>query len=109
MLSLPFLLLIAFVLAALGYGVATRRLVKLDKRRLQLEPPPLPDPVLGAATDFARRMGLTLAPGSDELKDFCTRHGLAREYRIANAMLYVSILVGFAVVIVMIRSGGRTA
>jgi hypothetical protein len=86
--------------------VSTRRLVRLDKLRLEKEPPAAPDAMLGAATDFMRKMGLTLAPGGDELRDFCNRHGLASEYRSANRMLYASIVIGVACVYGMVKFGG---
>lgn len=99
-------LLVLFTACAFVYGWSTRKLVKLDKLRLEKEPPPMPDATLGSATEFARRMGLTLAPGNEELKSFCERHGLAADYRNANRWLYGSIIVAFACVFILVKLGG---
>lgn len=99
-------LLVLFTACAFVYGWATRRLVKLDKLRLEKEPPPLPEATLGAATEFAKRMGLTIAPGNDELKSFCERNGLGIEYRNANRWLYGAILVSFVCVFILVKTGG---
>lgn len=99
-------LLIVFTACAFVYGWSTRRLVKLDKIRLEKEPPPLPESTLGAATEFAKRMGLTIAPGNDELKSFCERNGLGKDYRIANRWLYGSIIISFVCVFILVKTGG---
>lgn len=94
------LLLVAFVGAAFAHGWATRRLIKLDKLRLEKEPPPasvLPPGLTG----LTQRLGLKLAPSNEELKSFCERHGLADEYRNANRWLYASIAVGLAAVFLL--------
>lgn len=98
-------LVAVFTACALVYGWATRRLVKLDKLRLEKEPPPLPDATLGAATEFAKRMGLTIAPGNDDLKAFCERNGLGIEYRNANRWLYSAIAIAFVCLYFMVKTG----
>lgn len=99
------LLLALFTACAFVYGWSTRRLVKLDKLRLEKEPPPLPEATLGAATEFAKRMGLTIAPGNDDLKAFCERNGLGIDYRNANRWLYGSIAVAFVCLYLLLKSG----
>ena len=99
------LLLAVFTACAFVYGWSTRRLVKLDKLRLEKEPPPLPDATLGAATEFAKRMGLTIAPGNDELKAFCERNGHGIAYRNANRWLYGSIIVAFVCLYFLVKGG----
>lgn len=89
-------LLVLFVFCGLVYSRATKALVALDKLRLETEPPAAPENILGAATDFARKMGITLAPGGTELKSFCERHGLGAEYQRQNRRLFGAILVALA-------------
>lgn len=102
-------LLVLFVYCGLIYGRATKELVRLDKLRLEKEPPPAPDNILGAATDFARKMGITLAPGGTELKGFCERNGLADEYQRHNRRLYASILVALMCAYLIIKfSAGKS-
>lgn len=102
-------LLVLFVACALIYARATRELVRLDRLRLETEPPKLPDDMLGAATRFARQMGITLAPGGDELKSFCERHGHGDAYKRANRRLYGAILVALCCAYFAIRFGSGKA
>lgn len=87
-------LLLLFFASALAHGWATRRLLKLEKLRLEKEPPPgakLP----GGLSNVTQRVGLKLAPNNEVLESFCKRHGVADEYRNASRWLYGSIAVGF--------------
>jgi hypothetical protein len=103
--SLSVVLLIVFVACGFVYGQASKDLQRLDKLRITTEPPPLPDNILGAATDFARKMGITLAPGGAELKSFCDRHGHGETYTRANRRLYGAIIVALACAYFIIRLG----
>jgi hypothetical protein len=86
-------LLVVFLLAALVYARATKDMQRLDKIRLEREPPPPPEALLGAATDFMRKMGLPMAPGGRELEQFCARNGLQSDYDRANRKLLGAIAV----------------
>lgn len=87
-------LLVLFLVSALSHGWATRRLLKLDKLRLEKEPPPgaqLP----GGLSNMTQRVGLKLAPSNEVLRSFCERHGVGGDYQSAQRWLYGSIAVGF--------------
>lgn len=103
MLSLTLLTL--FIVCGLVFARASKELSRLDKLRLEKEPPPNPDPILGAATEFARRMGIPMAPGGEQLKDFCRRHGLSASYDRANRLMYTSIGVAIMCAFVIIKFG----
>ena len=105
---LSFALLTLFVFCGLVYARASKALNALDKLRHELEPPEMPQPMLHAATEFARKMGIPLAPGNEELKAFCARHGRAAEYQRANRMLFGSILVALAAAFLILRLGPMT-
>ena len=98
--SIAFLAL--FLASALAHGWATRRLLKLDKLRLEKEPPPgakLP----GGLSNVTQRVGLKLAPNNEILETFCERHGMADEYRNASRWVYGSIAVGFVALLLLSR------
>lgn len=101
-------LLTLFIVCGLVFARASKTLGRLDKLRLEKEPPPAPDPFLGAATEFARRMGIPMAPGGDVLKDFCRRHALIAEYDRANRLMYGSIIVAVACAAIVIMLGPIT-
>lgn len=103
--SLPVILLIVFLVCGLVYGRASKELQRLDKLRIEKEPPPLPENMLGAATDFARKMGITLAPGGEELKRFCDKHGHGAAYSSANRRLYGAIVVALLCAFIIIKMG----
>jgi hypothetical protein len=105
MLMLSFALLVLFVFCGLFYARASKQLNAFDKLRLEKEPPPIPDSMLHSATQFARKMGVPLAPGNDELKAFCERQGLGADYKRANRMLFGSILVALVCAYAIIRLG----
>ena len=73
--------------------------------RLEKEPPAQPEPILHAATEFARRVGIPMAPGNEELKAFCARNGLTPEYTRANRLLFGSLLVALACAYGVIKLG----
>jgi hypothetical protein len=91
--TLPLILLVLFLVCGLIYARASKELQRLDKLRLQNDPPPNPDNMLGSATEFARKMGVTLAPGGEELKKYCERNGHGDAYNRANRRLYGAILI----------------
>jgi hypothetical protein len=101
-------LLTLFIVCGLVFARASKTLGRLDKLRLEKEPPPNPDPIIGAATEFARRMGIPMAPGGEILKDFCRRHGLIQEYDRANRLMYTSIIVAIACAVIVIKLGPIT-
>jgi hypothetical protein len=103
MLSLALLTL--FIVCGLVFARASKELSRLDKLRLEKEPPPNPDPILGAATEFARRMGIPMAPGGEVLRDFCRRHDLTARYDRANRLMYTSIIVAIACAAIVIKLG----
>jgi hypothetical protein len=99
-------LLVVFIFSGLVYARSSKALIKLDKIRLEKEPPASPDTsVTGAATEFARRIGIPMAPGGDELKGFCERHGLSAEYHRANRSLFGAIIVALACGYIIIKLG----
>jgi hypothetical protein len=100
-----FVLLVVFLFCGLAYARATKELNRLDKIRIEKEPPKDPDATLGAATEFARRMGIPMAPGGDVLKDYCARNGLSNEYTRANRLLFGSILIALACAYFIIKFG----
>lgn len=102
---LSWALLVLFVFCGLFFARASKRLNKLDKLRLEKEPPPAPAPMLHAATEFARRMGIPMAPGGEELKSFCERNGLGAEYHRANRVLYGAIILALACAFFIIKLG----
>jgi magnesium-transporting ATPase (P-type) len=107
MLSLALLTL--FIVCGLVFARASKELSRLDRLRLEREPPPNPDPILGAATEFARRMGIPMAPGGEVLKDFCRRHDLIAAYDRANRLMYGSIVVAVLCAAIVIKLGPITA
>lgn len=106
---LSFALLVLFVVCGLVYARASKTLNSLDKLRLQLEPPAQPQAMLHAATQFARKMGIPLAPGNEELRAFCVRHGHGDDYSRANRLLLGSILVALACAVLIVRLGPVTS
>ena len=94
-----------FLACGLVYARASKTLTRLDLQRLEKEPPAQPQPILHAATEFARRVGIPMAPGNDELKAFCARHGLTPEYTRANRLLFGAILVALACAYGIIKLG----
>ena len=86
-------LLVIFLIASLVYGRASKDMQRLDKMRLEREPPDAPAAILGAATEFLNKMGLPMAAGGDELQAFCNRSGLGDEYRRTNRRLLGAIVV----------------
>lgn len=103
MLSLA--LLVVFVVCGLVYARASKQLNAFDKLRMEREPPEAPNHLLHSATQFARKMGIPLAPGNDELKAFCDRQGLGADYARANRLLFGSILIALACAFAIIRLG----
>lgn len=104
-----FALLVLFVLCGLVYGRASKQLNAFDKMRMEKEPPEAPNAMLHSATQFARKMGIPMAPGNDELKAFCERHGLGADYKRANQRLFGSIIVALLCAFTIIRLGPMTA
>lgn len=102
---ISFALLVVFVLCGLVFARASKALNALDTLRLKTEPPEAPQHALHAATQFARRMGIPMAPGGEELKSFCERHGRGAEYARAHRLLFGSVLVALACAFVIIRLG----
>jgi hypothetical protein len=102
---LSFALLVLFVFCGLVYARASKQLNAFDTQRMEKEPPEAPNAMLHSATQFARKMGIPLAPGNDELKAFCERHGLGADYQRANRILFGSILVALACAFAIIRLG----
>ena len=100
-----FALLVLFIFCGLVYARASKALTRLDRLRLEKEPPAQPEPILHAATEFARRVGIPMAPGNEELKKFCARNGLTPEYTRANRMLFGAILVALACAYGVIKLG----
>ena len=107
MLSLA--LLVLFLFCGLVYARASKQLNAFDKLRMEKEPPEAPNAMLHAATQFARKMGIPMAPGNDELKAFCERHGLGADYKRANQRLFGSIIVALMCAVAIIRLGPMTA
>ena len=105
---LSFALLVLFVFCGLVYARASKQLNAFDKLRMEKEPPEAPNAMLHSATQFARKMGVPLAPGNEELKAFCQRQGLGADYTRANRMLFGSILVALACGYAIIRLGPVT-
>jgi hypothetical protein len=104
---ISFGLLVIFLWCGLVYSRASKEMVRLDKLRLEREPPDAPKAILGAATEFMRKMGLPMAPGGDELKAFCARNGLSQEYDRANNRLLGSIVVAVTCVVAILWLGGK--
>jgi hypothetical protein len=104
-----FALLVLFVFCGLVYGRASKQLNAFDKLRMEKEPPEAPNDILHSATQFARKMGVPLAPGNEELKAFCERQGLGAAYQRANRMLFGAILVALVCAYAIIRLGPVTA
>jgi hypothetical protein len=102
---LSFVLLVLFVFCGLVYARASKQLNAFDKLRMEKEPPEAPNAMLHSATQFARKMGIPLAPGNDELKAFCERHGLGADYTRANQRLFGSIVVALLCALAIIRLG----
>lgn len=102
-------LLVVFLWCGLMYSRANKELLRLDKLRLEKEPPETPQAILGAATAFMRKMGLPLAPGGDELKAFCARNGLAAEYERANNRMIGSIVVALMCIVGILWIGSPKA
>jgi hypothetical protein len=105
---LSFALLVLFVFCGLVYARASKQLNAFDKLRMEKEPPEAPNAMLHSATQFARKMGIPLAPGNDELKAFCDRQGLSADYQKANRLLFGSILVALGCAFAIIRLGPVT-
>lgn len=106
---LSFALLVLFLFCGLVYARASKQLNALDKLRMELEPPEAPNAMLHSATQFARKMGVPLAPGNDELKAFCERQGLGTDYKRANQNLFGAIIVALMCAFAIIRLGPMTA
>ena len=102
---LSFALLVVFIFCGLIYARASKTLTRLDRLRLEKEPPAQPEPILHAATEFARRVGIPMAPGNEELMAFCARNGLTPEYTRANRLLFGSLLVALACAYGVIKLG----
>jgi hypothetical protein len=101
--ALQIALLVLFLFCGFIYQRASREVLGLERLRLEKESAHVQGVTPAMITKAVRQMKLKVLVGSEELKEFCGKNGLADAYQRAVRRMYGAMLVAGMCIYFIIR------